>query len=111
MSEVPLRCRSKGGAGRRGAVGRHNDFVRMSMTTFLSFQVEGRSWPTRHRGRLWIASTVRPPPDAEVLYAIPPPPPKKIRFVKCAFALGLRLRIGVWGVECRGAGRRLHGVG
>lgn len=28
--------------------------------------VEGRGWYTNHRGRLWIAATVRVPPDDEV---------------------------------------------
>ena len=29
-------------------------------------RVEGRSWPTPHRGRLWIASTAQPPNELEV---------------------------------------------
>ena len=31
-------------------------------------RVEGRSWPTRHRGRLWIASTAREVNDLEVAH-------------------------------------------
>ena len=29
-------------------------------------RVEGRGWPTRHRGRLWIASTAKEPEEADV---------------------------------------------
>lgn len=29
-------------------------------------RVEGRSWPTKHRGTLWIASTAQEPSDLEV---------------------------------------------
>lgn len=29
-------------------------------------RIEGRSWPTAHRGRLWIAATAKTPLDIEV---------------------------------------------
>eukprot|EP01051_Picozoa_sp_SAG22_P015644 SAG22_NODE_2075_length_3046_cov_2.125212_2_plen_446_part_00 len=35
------------------------DYLLTAATTTHS-QVEGRSWPTAHRGRLWIAATARP---------------------------------------------------
>eukprot|EP00966_Prymnesium_polylepis_P171647 3968595-Prymnesium_polylepis.1 len=31
-------------------------------------RVEGRGWPTDHRGRLWIASTAKPPTELEVAH-------------------------------------------
>lgn len=29
-------------------------------------RIEGRGWPTNHRGRLWIASTAQPPDPADI---------------------------------------------
>ena len=66
VSAVPLQS----GGGRARADGRemclslHQPYASLLVAGIK--RVEGRGWPTDHRGRLWIASTAREPTELEV---------------------------------------------
>lgn len=38
----------------------------LSNWKYLSCRHEGRTWPTTHRGRLWIAAAAKSPDDEEI---------------------------------------------